>query len=54
MLVPETDTITLTNAIAEVLRTAPRPVSPAERDEVLSRFCWQRICEEFWERVLRN
>jgi hypothetical protein len=52
VFVPETDAITLTDAITELLRATPRPVSAAERDEVLSLFCWKRICEQFWERVL--
>jgi glycosyltransferase involved in cell wall biosynthesis len=54
VFVPETDSITLTEAIAEVLHTTPRPVSPSEREQVLSRFSWKRICEDFWARVLRS
>ena len=52
VFVPESDADTLTDAITEVLREPPRPVTPGERDEVLALFSWRRICEQFWKHLL--
>jgi glycosyltransferase involved in cell wall biosynthesis len=52
VFVPESDAVTLTDAVTDVLRVAPRPVTAAERDEVLALFSWKRICEQFWARLL--
>jgi glycosyltransferase involved in cell wall biosynthesis len=52
VFVRESDAVTLTEAITDVLRVAPRPVTAAERDDVLALFSWKRICDEFWACLL--
>jgi glycosyltransferase involved in cell wall biosynthesis len=38
--------------LVEVFRREPAPVTPEERDAVLARFDWSRICSRFWQLVL--
>jgi hypothetical protein len=52
VFVPESDSDTLTDALTALLHTPPRPVTVEERDQALGFFCWKRISERFWSRVL--
>jgi hypothetical protein len=54
VFVAEAEPEPLTDALTEVLRAPPQAVSTRERDLVLARFCWRRVCEEFWHNVVRS
>jgi hypothetical protein len=51
VFVEEMASADLTDALTEILRAPPTPVSAAERDQVLERFSWKRIMEAFWEQL---
>lgn len=54
VFVPETDPPELTDAIEEVLRREPVPVTPEEIEAATERFDWKRLVTEFWKRTLEG
>lgn len=44
----------LIDLLVPVLTQAPTPVGTNERVEVLIRFDWDRLCNEFWRRILNG
>jgi glycosyltransferase involved in cell wall biosynthesis len=51
VFVPESGQEELTDALTDIFRRTPRPVSPAERSRVLETFSWESICRGFWMRL---
>jgi hypothetical protein len=52
--VPECTPGELSGRLKRLLLTGPKPVTEQEVEETKNRFNWERIINEFWNRVLHQ